>query len=444
MTDQPFSYPECLEITPLSRPPVAAVAVPGSKSLTNRALILAALMSEQHPCRLRGVLRSEDTEVLFVALKQLGYQLTAYWEETPPQIVVGPQSGAGPRPRPAELYLANSGTSMRFLAALASLGQGRFRLDGTPRMRQRPIDDLLAALRQVGVPAWSEQGTGCPPVILEGRGGWQGTHLRVRGAVSSQFLSGLLLVAPFACRDASGVRLEIEGNLVSQPYVAMTVSLLRRWGLSLVEEAGAFVVAPAPPPAARRPPAEYLIEPDASAASYFWAAAALTGGRVTVLDLPEDSLQGDVRFVELLARMGCRVERCSAGITVHGRPLTGIDADLNGISDTVMTLAAVACFAQGPTTIRNVAHIRYKESDRLAALAQELRKLGPRVEEHADGLTIWPAPLHGATLETYDDHRLAMSLSLIGLRVPGVRIRNPACVAKTYPAFFQDLEQLRC
>jgi 3-phosphoshikimate 1-carboxyvinyltransferase len=189
---------------------------------------------------------------------------------------------------------------------------------------------------------------------------------------------------------------------------------------------------------------EYDIEPDASAASYFFAAAAVTGGRVTVLDLPLKSLQGDVRFVELLADMGCRVERCSSGITVHGRPLRGIDVDMNDISDTVMTLAAVACFAEGPTTIRNVAHIRHKETDRLAALATELRKVGAGVEEFADGLTITPAPLHGAVIETYNDHRMAMSMALIGLKVPGIVLRNPGCVAKTYPDFFTDLEKLRC
>jgi 3-phosphoshikimate 1-carboxyvinyltransferase len=188
----------------------------------------------------------------------------------------------------------------------------------------------------------------------------------------------------------------------------------------------------------------YVIEPDASAASYFFAAAAITGGRVTVLDLPEHSLQGDVHFVDLLADMGCRVERCSAGVTVHGRPLRGIDVDMNAISDTVMTLAAVACFADGPTTIRNVGHIRHKETDRLSALATELRRIGAGVDEFADGLTITPRPLHGAEIETYHDHRMAMSLALVGLRVPGIVIKDPACVAKTYPRFFEDLERLRC
>lgn len=188
---------------------------------------------------------------------------------------------------------------------------------------------------------------------------------------------------------------------------------------------------------------DYQIEPDASAASYFFAAAAISGGRITVLGIPEKSLQGDVGFVDLLADMGCRVERCSSGITVHGRPLRGIDVDMNAISDTVMTLAAVACFAEGPTKIRNVGHVRHKETDRLAALAAELSKVGAEVEEFADGLTITPKPLHGAVIETYNDHRMAMSMSLVGLKVPGIVIQNPGCVAKTYPGFFDDLEILR-
>jgi 3-phosphoshikimate 1-carboxyvinyltransferase len=190
-------------------------------------------------------------------------------------------------------------------------------------------------------------------------------------------------------------------------------------------------------------PQTYAIEPDASAASYFWAAAAITGGRVTVAGLNRKSLQGDVRFVDVLEQMGCRVEECEAGITVHGKPLRGIDVDMNDISDTVMTLGAVACFAEGPTTIRNVAHIRHKETDRIAALATELRKFGAAVEERDDGLTVTPGPLRGAAVDTYNDHRMAMSLALVGLRVPGVVIRNPGCVAKTYPGFWEDLEKLR-
>jgi 3-phosphoshikimate 1-carboxyvinyltransferase len=340
----------------------------------------------------------------------------------------------------ADLFVANSGTTMRFLTALCALGHGRYWLDGVPRMRERPIEDLLAALRGLGVRADSENGNGCPPVVVESGGRLTGPGTTIRGEVSSQFLSALVMVAPFHSPGPLAIRL--EGPLVSRPYVEMTLAMMRHWGAAWHTLADGYVFPDES--AADFGVAGYPIEPDASAASYFFAAAAITGGRVTVLDLPENSLQGDVRFVDVLAAMGCRVERCSSGITVHGRPLRGIDMDMNDISDTVMTLAAVACFADRPTTIRNVGHIRHKETDRLAALAAELRRLGAGVAEFADGLTITPGPLHGAVVETYNDHRMAMSLALVGLRVPGVVIKDPGCVAKTYPQFFQDLEKLRC
>jgi 3-phosphoshikimate 1-carboxyvinyltransferase len=463
MSDSPVSYPDALEVRPLARPPSVAVRVPGSKSITNRALLLAALTAGEGTRTLRGALRSEDTEVMIDCLRALGFRVLADWPEA---AVFVSKGGDGPRipAHRANLFVANSGTTMRFLTAVASLGRGRFRLDGVPRMRERPIGDLLDALRQLGVDAVSERHNGCPPVVLNADG-LPGGSVRIRGSVSSQFLSGLLLAAPFA---AGPIRVMVDGPLVSSPYVFMTVQMLRQWGLQggyhLDRDCAAFTggetpLGPArfghvsreicfhiPGHGARGPsgsPHEYEIEPDASAASYFFAAAAMTGGRATVLDLPAHSLQGDVGFVDVLADMGCRVERCSSGITVHGRPLRGIDVDMNAISDTVMTLAAVACFAEGPTTIRNVAHVRHKETDRLAALAAELRKLGAGVEEFADGLTVTPGPLHGAAVETYNDHRMAMSLALVGLRVPGVLIRNPGCVAKTYPGFFDDLEALR-
>jgi 3-phosphoshikimate 1-carboxyvinyltransferase len=337
----------------------------------------------------------------------------------------------------ADLFVANSGTSMRFLTALVSLGHGRYGLDGVPRMRQRPVGDLLSALRQLGVSARSEAGNDCPPVVVEANG-LAGGRARIRGDVSSQFLSGLLMAAPRATAD---ITLELDGPLVSEPYVAMTEALLREWGLVVERHPGPLFFIPAPQHAAV--PAWYLVEPDASAASYFWAAAAITGGSVGVDGISRDRLQGDVRFVDLLERMGCKVA-AGASLTVEGGPLHGIDVDMNDISDTVMTLAAVALFAEGPTTIRNVAHIRHKETDRLAALAIELRRLGAAVAEFADGLTITPGPLHGAAVATYNDHRMAMSLALVGLRLPGVVIQDPGCVAKTYPGFFADLERLRC
>jgi 3-phosphoshikimate 1-carboxyvinyltransferase len=440
MAESAPTYPDKIAIEPLPRPPHASVAVPGSKSITNRALVLAALASPDG-CELQGALASEDTEVMMASLRQLGF--SADWRGDGPAPVVKVFSHDRGKRVPAasaDLFVANSGTTMRFLTALVCLGQGRYRLDGVPRMRARPIEDLLTALRQLGVNARSEAGNGCPPVVIEADG-LPGGAVRIKGDVSSQFLSALLMAAPFARGD---VALEVEGPLVSRPYVDMTKRMMHQWHLRVAEpDEGRFVV-----PGNQRPEGlrsgSYLIEPDASAASYFFAAAAITGGRVTVPGLTRHSMQGDVCFVDVLERMGCKVERGEADLTVQGGPLRGVDVGMSDISDTVMTLAAVACFAHGPTTVRNVAHIRHKETDRLAALAAELRRLGAGVGERGDGLTVTPGPLRGAEVETYNDHRMAMSLALVGLRVPGVVLTNPACVAKTYPRFFADLEALRC
>jgi 3-phosphoshikimate 1-carboxyvinyltransferase len=417
---------------------IGQVCVPGSKSITNRALVLAALCSRSRPVLLHGCLRSEDTEVMVAALRRLGCEVHPEWSGSAPSVSVFRGDHPAVAVPSADLNVANSGTTMRFLTAFVALGEGRYRLDGIPRMRERPIDDLLQALQQLGVDAVSEQGNGCPPVVVTARG-LPGGRVRIKGDVSSQFLSALLMVAPFARGD---ICLEVEGPLVSRPYVDMTVRMMHEWYLRVEEpEEGRFRI-PGNQGPARVRTSDVAIEPDASAASYFFAAAAITGGGVTVPGLTPHSLQGDVRFVEVLARMGCTVESGPDALTVTGGPLHGIDVGMSDISDTVMTLAAVACFAEGPTTIRNVAHIRHKETDRLTALATELRRLGAGVEEFADGLTIHPRPLHGAEVQTWNDHRMAMSLALVGLRVPGVVIRDPVCVTKTYPGYFNDLEHL--
>ncbi|QJW93399.1 3-phosphoshikimate 1-carboxyvinyltransferase [Frigoriglobus tundricola] len=430
-----FTYPAELALQPLALPPSVSVTVPGSKSITNRALVLAALSNNT----VKGALRSEDTEVMIDSLRRLGFLVTEDWAAN--TVTVGRPGWERLIPADtADLWVGNSGTTLRFLTALVSIDRGTYRLDGVARMRERPVEDLLAALRQVGVDARSEQGTGCPPVIVVSGAGWKGNVLTVRGDVSSQFLSGLILAAVCSQRDYSVVTIRIDGPLVSVPYVDMTLAMMTQWGIEAGWEGDNTIVVD---PHWQGHPSGYTIEPDASAASYFWAAAAVTGGRVTVSGLNRTSLQGDVRFVEVLGQMGCRVEECDAGITVHGGPLRGVDVDMNNISDTVMTLGAVACFAEGPTTIRNVAHIRHKETDRIAALAKELRKLGAEVAERDDGLTITPRALKGCAVDTYNDHRMAMSLALVGLKVPEVVIRNPGCVAKTYPGFWQDWEKLR-
>jgi 3-phosphoshikimate 1-carboxyvinyltransferase len=431
-----FTYPQELEIVPLSSAPSATVTVPGSKSITNRALVLAALGGETL-CALRGALQSEDTAVMIAALRQLGCHIKLIPDEPDTIRLIHPER-LGSVSAPVDLFVGNSGTTVRFLTALLGTLEGQFRLDGVLRMRERPIEELLDGMRQLGVDVRSETGHGCPPVIVNATGRMGGTA-RIRGDRSSQFLSGLLMVGPFTSVETV---IEIDGPLVSEPYVAMTLAMIRDFGYEV--EVGPGHRYRFPPKQGRLfNTSSYIIEPDASAASYFWAAAAIGGGRVTVSGLNRKSLQGDVAFVDVLEKMGCRVEECDSGITVHGRPLKGVDVDMNAISDTVMTLGAVALFADGPTTIRNVAHIRHKETDRIAALATELRKLGAEVEERPDSLTITPRSLTGCAVDTYNDHRMAMSLALVGLKVPGVVIRNPGCVAKTYPAFWEDLEKLR-
>jgi len=431
MVETLISYPDELLIKPFRQPARGSLRLPGSKSITNRALILAALSDT--PCRIDHPLLSEDTAVMIAALRRLGVAV----EDHESSLRVS--RPAHPTLLPAgqaELFVGNSGTSMRFLTALVSLARGRFRLDGVPRMRERPIEDLLSALRQLGVSARSELDNGCPPVVVWADG-LPGGSVNIKGDVSSQFLSGLLMAAPLA---RAPVTLTVEGPLVSRPYVDMTLAMIHTFGAEIEEPApGIFCI---PPLQHYQAPNVYTVEPDASAASYFLAAAAVTGGEVRLEGLTRESLQGDIRLADLLEQMGCRVDWGGA-LTLRGGPLRGLDVDMNDISDTVMTLGAVACFADGPTTIRNVAHIRHKETDRLAALATELRRLGAGVEETSDSLTIRPGPLHGAAVETYQDHRMAMSLAGVGRRVPGVVIRNPGCVAKTYPNFFADLEKLR-
>jgi 3-phosphoshikimate 1-carboxyvinyltransferase len=444
---------QSIEIQP-SGPLHARIRPPGSKSLTNRALICAALATGDST--LPGALDSEDTRVMMDALRRLGIAVT---HDRPSRTIR--LTGCGGRLRttfasmdaagnldsrvlnswvelrttPVQIDVANSGTSLRFLTALLTLGQGMFRLDGSPRMRQRPVQDLLDALAQLGGQAVSELGTGCPPVILAAHG-LPGGKAAIAGNISSQFLSGLLMAAPYA---RSPVELVVAGELVSQPYVEMTLAVMRAFGVSpQTEGLSRFRVAAGRGYRGRH----YPIEPDASAASYFFAAAAIAGGSVSVEGLSRQSLQGDVAFCECLRRMGCRVDYGTEAITVTGGPLVGIQADMNAISDTVQTLAAVALLARGPTTITGVAHIRHKETDRIAALAAELRKLGAEVDQRPDGLRITPGTRRGAVIETYDDHRMAMSMAIVGLAQPGVVIRDPGCTAKTYPEFFDDLRRV--
>jgi len=408
----------------------ARVRPPGSKSITNRALICAALAEGESV--LSGALDSEDTQVMVESLRRLGIDVTHDAKRS--LIKVVGCNGQIPASQ-ADLFIANSGTTVRFLTAMLTLGRGRYRLEGVERMHSRPIKDLVDALNRLGAVIACPSGTGCPPVEVTAAG-LPGGNSSIAGNISSQYLSAILMAAPYA---ASSVELQVVGELVSRPYVQMTASVMKSFGGKLEVESDDRFFVPAPQTYTA---CEYDIEPDASAASYFWAAAAITGGKITVTGLHRKALQGDVAFCEVLAQMGCEVEYDDNSITVVGGDLQGVDVDMNAISDTVQTLAAVALFAEGPTTIRNVAHNRHKETDRIGDLACELRKLGAEVTETDDGLCITPGELKPAEIETYNDHRMAMSLALVGLKVPGVEILNPECVNKTYPAFFEHLAGL--
>lgn len=422
---------DVIEISPVAGPLHATIRPPGSKSITNRALVCAALAEGESV--LTGALVSDDTHAMLDCLDKLGIEVEANDEGT--TLVVRGQGGRIPADH-ADMFVGNSGTTIRFVAAMVSLGEGSYRLDGVPRMRERPIGDLVDALNQLGSDVRCDLTAGYPPLVVHASR-LPGGRATVAGNASSQFLSGLLMAVPAALGP---VELSVDGALVSEPYVKMTLAVQRAFGVDV--EAGEDLRSFRSDGGAVYQARNYNIEPDASAASYFWAAAAIAGGEVTVEGLTHGSLQGDVRFVRVLEQMGCHVSESSTGITLTGAKLRGVDVDMNDISDTVQTLAAVALFADGPTRVRGVAHNRLKETDRIAALACELRKLGAKVEEYDDGLRIIPCPLHAARLATYDDHRMAMSLSLAGLRVGGVEIENPGCTAKTYPGYFDDLRKI--
>jgi 3-phosphoshikimate 1-carboxyvinyltransferase len=418
-------------IEPLRRPPDCEIRVPGSKSLTNRAVLIAALANGAST--LDGVLCSDDTHYMIEAWRQLGIPVEL--EAAAQRCTIRGCDGAL-QTSAADLFVGNAGTAMRFVVAALCLGHGRFRIDGSARMRERPIQDLLDTLTQLGARVRSEAQSGCPPVVVDADG-LGGGHAHIVGSKSSQFVSAVLMIAPYM-RD--GLRLRVDGPLVAPPYVDMTMAVMERFGVRATRDGyRQFTIDPQ-----RYQGRHYAIEPDASSAHYFLAAAALTAGRVRVRGLGRQSLQGDLRFVDLLEQMGATVERGDDYVEVRGSGvLDGIEADLNALSDTAPTLAALAPFARRPVTIRNIAHVRLQESDRLHAVATELRSLGVRVRELADGLVIEPSPVHAGVVTTYDDHRIAMSFALIGLCVPGIGIRDPDCVRKTFPDFFERLEELR-
>lgn len=419
------------EVVPLARPPDATVAVPGSKSLTNRALVAAAL-ARGHTT-LTGALDADDTCAMLAGLQALGVHVAVHDDGTRLEV-----DGAAGRPPVAdpEVQVRLSGTTARFLAPVLALVTGTARLDGLAAFRRRPMGPSLEALRQLGCTVTHLGAADHLPVTVTG-GPVAGGSVEVAGDVSSQFLSGLLLLGP-ALPDGLTVRLTTP--LVSEPYVAMTAGVLAAFGARVERPDDRTFHLPGTGLTAR----SYAIEPDASAASYLLAAAAITGGRVRVPGLGRASCQGDVGFAGVLERMGARVHVDDAGIEVVGTGrLHGIEVDLGAMSDTAQTLAAVAVAADGPTRITGIGFIRAKETDRIAAMVTELNRLGIEAREEPDGLLIHPGTPQPGVVATYDDHRMAMSFALLGLTTPGIRIADPGCVAKTFPGYFATLEQLR-
>jgi len=422
-----------LVLSPISRV-CGQVRLPGSKSISNRVLLLAALARGR--TELSGLLDADDTRVMIDALGRLGVPV----EIDEGVVRVSGCAGAWPV-RAAELFLGNAGTAFRPLTAALGFAGGEYRLDGVARMRERPIGDLVGALRELGAAIDYLGEEGYPPLAIHAGGALARDVVEIRANVSSQFLSGLLMAAPSIAPE-QGLRIRVAGELISQPYVALTLALMARFGVKVEVQGREFLV----PRATYQAPGVLAVEGDASGASYFLALGAIAGGPVRVLGVGADSVQGDVRFAQFLERMGAQVrvgpDWIEAAAPARGQ-LHGIDADYTEIPDAAMTIAAAALFAEGPSVLRGIGSWRVKETDRIAAMATELRKLGASVEEGPDWLKVTPArEIRPAAIDTYDDHRMAMCFSLAACAGVPVTIRDPGCVAKTFPDYFDRLAGL--
>ena len=439
-------------ITPIPHPINASVRVPGSKSLTNRALLIAALAEGK--TTLQNALFSDDSHYFATALQKLGLDVDIDPEKL--EMTVhgkgGEISASG-----AELFIGNAGTAARFLTAFLTLGEGEYILDGEPRMRERPIGDLVDALKPLGANIISPrsdnfsrpESEGLKP-LLRGElqiypplqinaSGLTGGKTKIAGNISSQYLSALLMTAPYA---QNPVEIEIVTELNSKPYIDMTLSIMHNFGVEIERDGyKSFYIEPN----TYSPITNYSIESDASAASYFFAAPAICGGTVRVENISRKSVQGDIDFLDVLTEMGCTAEETDNSILVtHHSSLKGVDVDMRHISDTAQTLAAIAPFASSPTRIRGIASARVKETDRVSAVCTELKRLGVKVEEYEDGMKIYPCEnVQPASIKTYNDHRMAMAFSLIGLKAEGIKIENPSCVSKTFPNYFDVIDKLR-
>jgi len=405
----------------------AIVRIPGSKSITHRAIIAASLA--QGRSVLTDFLECEDTRHTIHALRQIGVPIAI---DGTSLLIQGRGGKFDLDPAGIKIHVGNSGTSLRLLLSVVSLLRGQFLITGTKRMRERPVGPLVEALNDLGADASCVQQDGCPPVDIRANG-LRGGRVSINGSQSSQFLSSLLLAGPYADTD---IDIDVTENLISKPYVDMTVHVMKHFGVFVDRDRyRRFKI-----PSGQKYQARWFgVQGDASSASYFWAAAAVTGGTVATCNIdPHTTWQGDIGFLEILERMGCIIEKGSDRVIVHGRPLSGIEVDMGDLPDMAPTLAAVALFAKGRTVIHNVAHLRHKESDRLHDLAVEWGRIGAQVKELPDGLVIHGGePLSPAIVNPHDDHRLAMSLAVIGLRVPRLRIRDQDCVKKSFPSFWR-------
>ncbi|MFB3119356.1 MAG: 3-phosphoshikimate 1-carboxyvinyltransferase [Stenotrophomonas maltophilia] len=408
------------------------IQLPGSKSLSNRVLLLSALA--QGDTEVSNLLDSDDTRHMIAALRSLGTNLQLSEDGTHCSV----QGLGGPFPaRQADLYLGASGTDIRLLCSAVCLGQGVFTLTGEPRMAERPIKDLVEALTALGASIEYLQEEGFPPLRIHASG-LAGPRVSIRGSISSQYLTSLLSAAPLSRQE---LRIEVDGELVSKPYIDLTLDVMRRFGVPVLnEDYHTFLV---PEVAGYRSPGNALVEGDASSATYFLSAAAIKGGTVRVNGVGSDSVQGDIKHADILEQMGAEVRRGPDWIEVSAGQLRGIDVDLNHMPDAAMTVAATALFAEGKTVIRNIYNWRVKETDRLAAMASELRKVGAEVVEGRDYLEITPPDrIQSAEIDTYNDHRIAMCFSLAALGDAEITINNPGCVSKTFPDYFEKFETI--
>ena len=410
-----------IEIKPVEKIS-GTVTVPGSKSYTNRALLIAALADGVS--RLEKPLVSDDTKYMIQALKSFGIQVQ---EEENAFIVSG--NGGELRVPTKDIFVGNAGTAMRFLTTFSALAKGKVRLDGDERMRERPLADLLECLMQMGVKAIPTYHNGCPPLEIESEG-VPGGNVKLAGDKSSQYLTSLLLSAPYFQNDTT---ILIEGDLTSKSYADITLDIMKTFGITVENDNYLkFCVKANQVYKAQT----YQVEGDWSSASYFLGAAAVTGGDIILTGVNPSRVQGDAQFPDVLRKMGCEVKKSGDSLQLKGNPLKGITINMNNMPDAVQTLAVIALFAKGETVIEGISNLRIKETNRIEALANELGRLGAEIEAGEDFLLIRPGEYQGAEIETYNDHRMAMSFAVAGLKIPGVKIKNPKCVEKSFPDFF--------